>query len=220
MQSAEPVERPFEQLNARLATFTQSLRISASAVRFGRDEEIYRAGESADFVYRVISGAVRVCAIDSEGGRLIEGFYMPGDLFGLESDQQHRFFAEAINECEIALVRRSVLERAASTDRDTAFALWNVIAAKLRQTNEHLIVLSMKRAADRVFAFLLDFAERADSNVIDLPMSRADIAAHLGLTIETVSRSFSRFERAGLVALDGARHVILKRTSHSPRLAS
>jgi CRP/FNR family transcriptional regulator, nitrogen fixation regulation protein len=220
MQSTEMIERCFERGKIRSESFAPSLPMSASFKCYVRDEEIYGAHECVEFVYRVISGAVRVCAHDSDGRRLIEGFYMPGDLFGFEVQARHRFSAEAISECEIAVVRRSALERAASTDRDAAMALWMLTAEKLRQTNEHLLVLGKKRAADRVYAFLLELAERANSDVIHLPMSRSDIADYLGLTIETVSRSFSSFERAAVLALDGARHVILKRTSRSQRLAA
>jgi CRP/FNR family nitrogen fixation transcriptional regulator len=220
MQHAEHIDRPLRRHQPASVAFSSSLSIAALPMRFSHNEEIYGEGEDADCVYRVISGAVRVCAFDSEGRRLIEGFYMAGDLFGFESGKLHQFSAEAISDCEIAVVQRSTLERAAASDREAAVALWTLTSEKLRQTNEHLMVLGKKRALDRVVAFLLQMVDRANGGPVDLPMSRTDIADYLGLTIETVSRSFSSLERARVIALNGARHFVFNGAQRSLALAA
>jgi CRP-like cAMP-binding protein len=189
-------------------------------MRVNREEEIYGEGERAEYVFKVVSGAVRTCTIDMEGRRQIEGFYLPGDIFGFETDACHRFSAEAMSDAEVVALPRATLERAAADDKATAHALWVLAASELRHTREHMLVLGKKGAAERVVAFLLQMAARAKTDVLHLPMSRTDIADYLGLTIETVSRSFTRLERDRAIALDGARQVIFKDKGRLQALAA
>ena len=96
---------------------------------------------------------------------------------------------------------------AADSDGAAAQALWRLTSEKLTRANEHLIMLGKKTAAERVAAFLLHIAERLGARGVNLPMSRTDIADYLGLTIETVSRTFTKLEREHAISLDGARQV-------------
>ena len=81
-------------------------------MRFERNEEIFVEEEEADFVYKVVSGAVRDVRILSDGRRQIGAFHLVGDVFGLECGETHLYSAEAVVDSEIALVRRSVLDKA------------------------------------------------------------------------------------------------------------
>src|SRR5215468_3877955 len=72
-----------------------AIELMGAPISFGRNEEIYGEGESADFLYKVISGAVRTYKILVDGRRQIGGFYLPGDVFGLETGHEHVFSAEA-----------------------------------------------------------------------------------------------------------------------------
>src|SRR5690606_39193980 len=84
----------------------------------------------------------------------------------------------------------------------------------LRNAQEHALILGRKGAGERVAAFLLKFSDRfTRGQELDLPMSRADIADYLGLTIETVSRSFSEMERTAAIDLPSSRHVVLRNRS-------
>jgi CRP/FNR family nitrogen fixation transcriptional regulator len=89
----------------------------------------------------------------------------------------------------------------------------------LVRAQNHMLLLGRKSALEKIATFLLDMAERtADDDALDLPMSRTDIADHLGLTIETVSRSFTQLERQGLIELPSARHVVLSNRAALERL--
>src|SRR5579872_6410461 len=90
--------------------------LAGFVMRFERNEEVFAEEEDADFVYKVISGAVRDVRILRDGRRQIGVFHLPGDVFGLECGERHRYSAEAVVESEIALVRRSALEKAAEAD--------------------------------------------------------------------------------------------------------
>lgn len=178
---------------------------------FGRNEEIYGEEESADFVYRVVSGVVRTIQVLSDGRRQVAGFHYAGDVFGLEAGGTHRLCAEAVTDCRIALVRRAALERAADSDVGAARELWALTARDLQRLQDHMLLLARKGAVERLAGFLIEMTERASgAGVLDLPMSRSDIADYLGLTIETVSRSFTQLERDGVISLSGARHVELR----------
>jgi CRP/FNR family nitrogen fixation transcriptional regulator len=194
----------------RLVPLTPQLALPGFTMSFGRNEEIFGEEDPADYVYKVVSGAVRTTRFLSDGRRQIGAFHLPGDVFGLERGATHRFSAEALSESEIMLVRRSALDRSAERDCAVARELWALTSRDLELIQDHMLVLSRKNAAERVATFLLKLAERAGSNSIELPMSRGDIADHLGLTIETVSRTMTQFERDEVIALPNTRRVVLK----------
>src|SRR5215472_3122876 len=87
--------------------FLGSMKLLGAPMSFARNAVIYEENEHAEFVYKVVSGAVRVCKILSDGRRQIEAFYLPGDIFGLEMGDEHRFSAEAVSETTILIVKRN-----------------------------------------------------------------------------------------------------------------
>ena len=104
-----------------------------------------------------------------------------------------------------------MIDTAAAKDLAAAKALLNLVARDLANAQQHALVLGRKGAGERVAAFLLQLAERANTDQeIDLPMSRADIADYLALTIETVSRAFTQMEREHTIALPSSRHVVVR----------
>ena len=178
---------------------------------FARNEEIFGEEEPADFVYRLVSGVVRATRMLSDGRRQVAGFYFPGDVFGLETGDIHGTCAEAITECQVALIRRSVLERSAERDIAAARELWSITAQALDRMQAHMLLLGRRGAVERIAVFLLEMEVRtAGCGVVDLPMSRIDIADYLGITFETVSRGLTQLERDGIIALPSSRHIELR----------
>ena len=88
-------------------------KVSASEFKYSRNTEIFGEAEPADYIYQVIEGAVRSYKLLSDGRRQIGAFHLPGDIFGLENGDVHRFTAEAIVETTVRLVQRESLEREA-----------------------------------------------------------------------------------------------------------
>jgi len=174
---------------------------------FAPGSEIYAQGEKARYIYQVEFGAVRVYRLLADGRRQISAFYLPGEVFGLEADANHYFFAEAITGTNLRLFPRSKLG-------DISQELFSLTLRSLTRAQEHLLVLGRQTAAERVAAFLLDLAERqGDLEQFEMPMSRMDIADYLGLTIETVSRVFSKLKEKGIVALPTLRSAEIKKWS-------
>ena len=183
-----------------------------------RNAEIYGENEPADYLYKVASGAVRTYKVLADGRRQIGAFYLPGDVFGLESGDLHAFSAEAISNAKICVVKRNALVARAARQNDVARQLWAITGRELRRVQDHLLAL-IKTAEERVAGFLLEMAERlSGTNQIELPMSRQDIADYLGLTIETVWRTMSRLESTAAIELPSSRRVILRNRATLGRL--
>jgi CRP/FNR family nitrogen fixation transcriptional regulator len=194
--------------------FAPDFQLRGVSMRFDRNEEIFGEDETADYVYRVESGAVRTMRFSSDGRRQILGFHLPGDVFGLELCGLHTLTAEAVVPSDIVMVRRSLLDKAAAENPAAARVVLQLTAQSLSSARDHAMVLGRKGAGERVAAFLLRFADRSASKLeLDLPMSRADIADFLGLTIETVSRAFTEMERQCAIALPSSRHVVMRSRS-------
>lgn len=180
-----------------------------------RNAEIFGEDEPAEHIYVVISGVVRICKLLGDGRRQIEAFCLPGDAFGWERGANNRFSAEAVSECRLARIKRSVLFARACDDAELSQCLWALTFEELHRAQDHLLLLGRKTAQERVAAFLLDLSRRSQrcehaGTEVVLPMSRQDIADYLGLTIETVSRTLTSLEESELIALPSSRRVILK----------
>ncbi len=215
IQTVAPSTRPaalrpqsFGQTPAPL--FASTPEILGTSFSYGRDEEIYGEGEDNEFVYKVVSGAVRTYKVMRDGRRQIGGFHLPGDYFGFELGTRHLLTAEATTDTKVLLFKRSQIESLATRDVSAARELWLMTAGQLRHAEDHMLLLGRKTATERLAAFLIEMDKRlGGTGVVELPMSRRDIADYLGLTLETVSRGFSQFQASGIVQLIDARHVVL-----------
>ncbi len=191
--------------------FEASLALMGMKLLYARNEEIYGQDQPAEYVYKVLKGSVRTYKMLDDGRRQIGGFYLPGDIFGLESGVNHRFAAEAIADAAVLTIKRSTLTALAQTDAAVARELWLVTAFELDHVHDQMILLGRSSAQERVAAFLVEMADRSENAAeFDLPMSRQDIADYLGLTIETVSRTFSSMERRALIELPTSRKVRIR----------
>jgi CRP/FNR family transcriptional regulator, nitrogen fixation regulation protein len=187
-----------------------AMEAMGSQMRFGPNEEIFGECEPAEYVYKVIKGAVRTYKILCDGRRQIGGFYLPGDIFGLEIGNEHQFSAEAIKDVRVLVVRRSAIVSLAERDCDAARELWSFTGRELNRVQEHLLLL-VKSAQQRVASFLLEMSTRlAATDAIELPMSRQDIADYLGLTIETVSRTMTQLVSEQAIGLPSSRRIVLR----------
>ena len=179
-------------------------KVSSGQFKYSKSKEIFGEAEPAEYIYQVIEGAVRSHKLLSDGRRQIGAFHLPGDIFGLENGNLHRFTAEAVVDTTVSLIKRKSLEREAQNDPVMVQSLLTMTTANLQHVENHLLLLGRKTALERVSAFLLEMNSRlAAPGVMALPMNRRDISDYLGLTIETVSRSLSAFKRKGYLRVAG-----------------
>lgn len=194
------------------------LAMMGAPMRFARNAEVYGEDEPADYLYQVISGAVRTYRMLDDGRRQVVAFYLPGDIFGVEAGEVHLASAEAISESQVLVVKRSAVMSRAEHERDLSRELWTLTVRELQRVQQHSLVL-IKNAEERVAGFLLEMAGRGTvSAAVELPMSRQDIADYLGLTIETVSRTFTQFVQSGLIALETSRRIQFRNRAALNRL--
>lgn len=186
-----------------------SPELLGTPMTFSRDAEIYGENEPADYVYLILSGTVRVYRILQDGRRQIEAFYHAGDMFGMEFGADHASSAEAVTQTNVLVVRRASVLAAAARDRNVADKLWSLTGRELEHARDHAMLL-VKTAQERVASFLIGMANRLAGNVVELPMSRQDIADYLGLTIETVSRTLTHFQQNSAIELPSSRRMILR----------
>jgi CRP/FNR family nitrogen fixation transcriptional regulator len=196
----------------------ESIELMGAVMPFARNAEIYGENEPAEYLYKVVSGAVRTYKVLNDGRRQIGAFYLPGDVFGLEVSNVHSFSAEAIAECKVMLIKRSTLVALAARSHDVANQLWTMTAKELQRAQGHIMLL-IKTAQERVAGFLLEMASRAPAgNTVELPMSRQDIADYLGLTIETVSRTLTQLENSAAISVPSSRRIVLRNQAALTRL--
>ena len=195
-----------------------SIELMGAVMPFARNTEIYGENEPAEYLYKVVAGAVRTYKVLNDGRRQIGAFYLPGDVFGLEIGEEHTFSAEAIVECKVMVIKRSALVALAARSHDVARQLWTMTATELQRAQGHIMLL-IKTAQERVAGFLLEMAARSPSaNTVELPMSRQDIADYLGLTIETVSRTLTQLENSAAIAVPTSRRIVLRNRAALTRL--
>ncbi|QPH54211.1 Crp/Fnr family transcriptional regulator [Pontivivens ytuae] len=208
-----------KQAVARASAMLEGLfDLRAVTVKAEPGETIAAEGEEVETIYRVISGTVRCCGYTGGGQRQIFRFCGPGSFLGAVDQDRWRATVEATDCVILSAVPRCRLDEAIARSPRLCRALFALMTDELRHREAHLVTLSHLPAHERLRVFLTRFvAERRAPGFVALPMTRQDIADHLGLTIETVSRSFGTLKRHGVIEMRGAGKVrIADQTSRVP----
>lgn len=171
--------------------------------KFAKGAEIYAAGTPARGMLKVCSGAVILFQLLEDGRRQIIDFVAPGEVLHFELDGMLDHFAEALIESEIVEFSADDV----MGDRNLAEFVFEQMRARLQRERAHITMLGRKSAAERLAEFLIVASERLSSPIgeIDLPMTRQQIADYTGLTLETVSRLFSKWTRERRITRISAR---------------
>lgn len=195
---------------ARPRTGLPTLMLQGLTRTFAGGATIYSQEDAAEFVYQVASGMVRTMTLRPDGRRIVHGFHLGGEIFGLEREELHHCSAEAVCETHLIQCPHSRIERAAGDDVETAQELRSWLLLSRDKTAERSAHLMYGSAFEKLAYFLIDLAWRTQSQgSFELAMSRYDIADHLGLSSETVSRTFSVFRNRGLIATRGRQVTLL-----------
>jgi CRP/FNR family nitrogen fixation transcriptional regulator len=199
----------FEALGADQALRRTLCALQRGPIRFCRDNVIAAEGDATDYIFFVIKGVIRSCKTFENGARSIVAFYMPGDVFGW-SDLTHSLAIEAATDTELLFVKRRALLSIAFREVRVANFLLTATSNKLRRAQEHGLLMT-RSAKCRVAKFLIDLWTRSGkAKYLDVPMSHQDIADHLGLQVETVSRAITDLERSGLITRVSRHRLLLQ----------
>jgi CRP/FNR family transcriptional regulator len=183
---------------------------------FRKGDVIFKQGDELAYVYVLTQGLVRLYHLTVDAQRQITGFLGPGDILGgIKRSAETYCTAETITDVEACGFDRKGFIEFVHDHPDLCLNLLVAATDEIEAQYVHSILLARKQATRRLAAFLLIMARRwqspgEDARTVRIPMGRADIADHLGLTIETVSRVFGQFKRQGLTELRGPKTVILK----------
>jgi CRP/FNR family transcriptional regulator, anaerobic regulatory protein len=187
-------------------------------VHFLPRETAFAQEELTTSFFNLLEGVMRLYKLLPDGRRQIVGFALPGDFLGLAPAAHHNFSADAIGPVTVCRFPRAPF---ALFIEDKAHLLRRInefTVRELSHAQDHMVLLGRRSADEKVASFLLTWRDRlarlgVATETVPLPMGRQDIADFLGLTIETVSRTFSKLERDGLIEImpGGVRLAALER---------
>jgi CRP/FNR family transcriptional regulator len=168
-------------------------------------EFLFRAGDPAGPVFKIITGIVAVAKRLPDGRRQILGFFYPGELCGyLETEGRYTYEGEAITDVWACSFSRARFKAFTAAHRDLAEIVSATLARKLESVSTHMTVVGQLSSVERAAAFLCElkahYEERGlKGSTLALPMTRDDIGDYLGVRMETASRAFSVLKRLGII---------------------
>ena len=191
--------------------------------RFDMGQAVFWEGDAAEHVFQVTEGVLRLIRILPDGRRGVTGFIYPGDVLGAGFQDRYLCTAETVTPVELRRRSRRQFQSLVSEHSALGRELYALMCAELSAAQDQMLLLGRKTAQERVASFLLlvarKFPRRAEGRSLALPMTRQDIADHLGLTIETVSRTVTKLRKSGAIALLDAQRVLLRDLAALARLA-
>ena len=192
-----------------------------------RGESLFRAGDHLETLYVIRHGAFKTVHVSRNGHEKVTGFQLPSDMLGLDAiyERTHGYDAYAIEDSMVCAASFESLQHMAHTMPPLQKQFARVISADITRDQGLMLLLGAMSAPQRLAAFFLSLSHRyrrlGYSPVhFVLPMTREDIGSYLGLTIETVSRTISRFQRDKLLGVRQRREVQLKDVEKLARLVA
>jgi CRP/FNR family transcriptional regulator len=202
----------------------------AQRVQIPAGKTFIEEGSEANYFYDLTQGDVRVYKSLADGRRQITGFMGVGHFLGLAIDGKYAFSAEAMNDVQLCRFNRPALQGVFAEFPAIERKLLDVATHEMVVAQEQMLLLGRKTAVERVASFLISWAARLElTNAADmantpftmaLPMNRTDLADYLGLTIETISRSFAKMKRDGLIDFSHSHEVTLKKPQRVSDIAT
>ena len=179
---------------------------------FSGGHDLFVEGDPASAVYTVTEGAVKTHKLMPDGRRQITGFFFAGDFVGLAHGENCAYSAEAAGTIRVCRFDRKRFDHVLDEFPKMRSRLLSEASDELAAAHNQMLLLGRKTAKERLATFLLMVDQRTaqwrkDEDVLELPMTRGDIADYLGLTTETVSRTFTQFRSAGYIAAQGTQDV-------------
>jgi CRP/FNR family transcriptional regulator len=181
-------------------------RSVSSRLPLARHEVLFRRGDACFQLYAIREGQFKTERQAPGGAAQVLGFYMPGDVLGLEAlyTGQHGCAAVALTDCLVCVLPYPALMRVLGMEAHLQQQFHRLLGSEIARQQATMLLLGNARAPQRLAAFLLDLSARCQlrgesGSRLRLSMSREDIGAYLGLTVESISRLLSAFRRAGAI---------------------
>lgn len=173
-------------------------------------DALFRAGQALSSLYVAREGAFKTVATSAEGDAQVIGFHLPGELMGLDAlgSGRHACDAQALTRATVCEIPLDQLESVSRQLPTLQHQLLRIIGQGINRDQSHMEMLGRRQAPERLALFLHGLSERyqqlgRSGEHFLLPMSREDIASYLGIVIETVSRTLTKFQDDGIIAVRG-----------------
>ncbi|WP_148715151.1 fumarate/nitrate reduction transcriptional regulator Fnr [Chitinolyticbacter meiyuanensis] len=171
-----------------------------------RGEALYRSGEPFRALYAVKLGFFKTSVVSEDGREQVTGFHMTGDLIGLDavSTDHHTCDAVALEDSQVCELPFTEMEELARKMPALQHHLYKVMSREIVRDHGVMLLLGNMKAEERIAAFLLNLSQRFalrgySSSSFHLRMTREEIGSYLGLKLETVSRTLSKFQDQGFI---------------------
>src|SRR5215472_10405038 len=159
-------------------------------IHFASGETVFAQEDMTAWVYNLLEGVMRLYKLLPDGRRQIVGFALPGDFLGMSASGRHGFSADAIGPVNVCRFGRAAFGQFAEDKPHLLRRINELTIRELNQAREHMVLLGRRSAEEKVATFLIGWRDR---------LSKLGIADYLGLSIETVSRTFTKLEREGVL---------------------
>jgi len=201
-----PAGAPILAAAGRAAAGTSPFAAIGTVVQLSAKDTLMWEGDAADDIYQVLRGVACLYKLLPDGRRQVARFCHAGDMIGLTADGCYPYTADALTGLTVVRIRRADLENRIESDCALGKTVLRALGQELSLAQEQLLLLGRKSASERVASFLQAMVEQAtrdggNGHSVVLPMTRVDIADFLGLTHETVCRTFSLFRNEGIIAI-------------------
>jgi CRP-like cAMP-binding protein len=178
-------------------------------------DHVFAEGDPKSHIYQIVTGAVCLYKVLPDGRRQVIDFAYGGDFLSLSLGPVETYNAQATVATRVRCLSLSALSGLASRDPAIAMRICEAMSAELTAVRDHLVCVVQRSATERVVTFLLALSRRNNAHnrdclTIELPMTRADIGDFLGLTIETVSRTFTKLRCRGLIEISQGTTIRLR----------
>ena len=197
-------------------------RILTVPTRFRKGAVLYRVGDPFDALYVIRFGSCKIVLLAESGREQIAGYYMAGEIVGIDGVARaaHKCEATALEDMEVWRLPFDEIESLARLSQQFGHGFHQLLSQESERAYTLMLMLGSMRADQRLAFFLLDLSQRHQalgysSCEFVLRMTRQEIGSYLGLKLETVSRLLSRFQREGLLQVEGRTVKLLDRVAVS-----
>jgi len=208
------------------AALDQLEKVVKRSFSLHKGEYLFRTGDDFKYIYALRSGSLKLHLLDAQGNNQVLGFYFPGEILGFDAidKKMHLCNAEVLETSSYCAFPFAALSEVCLSVPDLQRQIFRLMSRELTYENELLLTIGKKGAEERLATFLISLSGRFQQlgyspTEIKLSMARQEIASYLGLTIETVSRLFGRFQRAGLIVIN-RKHVHINNMEQLKKIAA
>ena len=177
---------------------------------FHKGEYLFESGKKFTSLYAVRSGSFKSFLVDNQGVEQITAFHLPGDVVGFDAlaNQSHKTYSQALETSMVCEIPYSTMDELASKMPNLRNQVTRLMSDEISTDQSMIMLLNKKSADEKIASFLISLSDKFGERKLSkksfrLTMTRSEIGNFLGLTVETVSRTFSKFQRAELINVEG-----------------